>query len=183
MLMTEGRYAFVNDKSNLGPIYRIHRDRWVAKTGNLHSSISCTLTADGRFDDARFDQVALSCRRAGMPGVGPRSPRRSPTRTPEPIGALPQANRRAYHRRHEVTVSNPAKVLFPKPKYTKLDLVDYYLAWRRARCAVRAGGRICWCAFPMASARPRSIRSAPQSPRPPWIEVVTLRFPVGPYRR
>src|SRR5256885_12621388 len=32
MLMTEGRYAFVNDKSNLGPYIEIHRDRWVAKT-------------------------------------------------------------------------------------------------------------------------------------------------------
>ena len=26
----------------------------------------------------------------------------------------------------EIAVSNPAKVLFPKPKYTKLDLVRYY---------------------------------------------------------
>ena len=45
MLMGEGRYAFVNDKSNIGPYIEIHRDRWVAKTGNIHSSISCTLTA------------------------------------------------------------------------------------------------------------------------------------------
>src|SRR5439155_1203910 len=29
---------------------------------------------------------------------------------------------------HEVTISNPDKVLFPKPKYTKLDLANYYLA-------------------------------------------------------
>src|SRR5437667_316783 len=45
---------------------------------------------------------------------------------------------------HEIAVSNPTKVLFPKPKYTKLDLVRYYLAvaecalWRRwsePRCA------------------------------------------------
>jgi bifunctional non-homologous end joining protein LigD len=28
----------------------------------------------------------------------------------------------------EVSISNPQKVLFPKPKYTKLDLVRYYLA-------------------------------------------------------
>src|SRR6185437_7489178 len=45
MLMGEGRYAFVNDRSNIGPYIEIHRDRWVAKTGNIHSSISCTLTA------------------------------------------------------------------------------------------------------------------------------------------
>ena len=28
----------------------------------------------------------------------------------------------------EVTLSNPGKVLFPKPKHTKRDLVNYYLA-------------------------------------------------------
>src|SRR6267378_4781223 len=55
MLMTEGRYAFVNDKSNLGPYIEIHRDRWVAKTGNLHSSISCTLTA--MLDSTTLDSI------------------------------------------------------------------------------------------------------------------------------
>lgn len=40
-----GRYAFVNDKSNLGPSIEIMRDRWVAKTGNIHTDMSCTLTA------------------------------------------------------------------------------------------------------------------------------------------
>jgi hypothetical protein len=50
-----GRYAFVNDKSNFGPFVEIHRDRWVAKTGNIHSSISCTLTA--MVDPATFDSI------------------------------------------------------------------------------------------------------------------------------
>jgi len=40
-----GRYAFVNDKSNLGPSIEMMRDRWVAKTGNIHTDMSCTLTA------------------------------------------------------------------------------------------------------------------------------------------
>src|SRR5438270_14055796 len=40
----------------------------------------------------------------------------------------------------EIAVSTPAKVLFPKPKYTKLDLVHYYIAV--ADGALRgAGGR------------------------------------------
>src|SRR5688500_20203493 len=40
----------------------------------------------------------------------------------------------------EVTISNPQKVLFPGPKHTKLDLVQYYLAVSAAapRCV---GGR------------------------------------------
>src|SRR5881296_1424245 len=80
---------------------------------------------------------------------------------------------------HEIAVSNPTKVLFPKPKYAKLDLVRYYLAV--AGGALRgAGGR------PNVLVRyPNGIREeffyqkrAPES-RPPWIEVVTLRFPSG----
>ena len=79
----------------------------------------------------------------------------------------------------EIVVSNPAKVLFPKPKYTKLDLVRYYLAV--AEGALRgAGGR------PNVLVRyPNGItgeffhqKRAPES-RPPWIDVVTLSFPSG----
>src|SRR2546425_229718 len=52
-----------------------------------------------------------------MPGLR----RKVPTRTsvePEPIVVAG----------HEIAISNPTKVLFPKPEYTKLDLVRYYLA-------------------------------------------------------
>jgi DNA ligase D-like protein (predicted polymerase) len=79
----------------------------------------------------------------------------------------------------EVTVSNPAKILFPKPRHTKLDLVRYYLAV--ADGALRgAGGR------PNVLVRyPNGItgeffyqKRAPES-RPPWIEVVELTFPSG----
>src|SRR5881296_3772237 len=79
----------------------------------------------------------------------------------------------------EIAVSNPTKVLFPKPGYTKLDLVRYYLAV--AEGALRgAGGR------PNVLVRyPNGItgefffqKRAPES-RPPWIEVVTLSFPSG----
>src|SRR5213592_4065404 len=103
-----------------------------------------------------------------MPGLR----RKVPTHTsvePEPIVVAG----------HEIAVSNPNKVLFPKPKYTKLDLVRYYLAV--AEGALRgAGGR------PNVLVRyPNGItgeffyqKRAPES-RPPWIEVVTLRFPSG----
>src|SRR5437773_11249520 len=103
-----------------------------------------------------------------MPGLR----RKVPTRTsaePEPIVVAG----------HEIDVSNPSKVLFPKPKYTKLDLVRYYHAV--AEGALRgAGGR------PNVLVRyPNGISSeffyqkrAPES-RPPWIEVVALQFPSG----
>jgi bifunctional non-homologous end joining protein LigD len=79
----------------------------------------------------------------------------------------------------DVSVSNPAKVLFPKAGYTKLDLARYYLAV--AGGALRgAGGR------PNVLVRyPHGVggeffyqKRAPES-RPEWIEVVTLRFPSG----
>jgi DNA ligase D-like protein (predicted polymerase) len=79
----------------------------------------------------------------------------------------------------EVAISNPGKVLFPQPGYTKLDLARYYLAVSEG--ALRgAGGR------PNVLVRyPNGIdgeffyqKRAPQS-RPPWVEVVTLRFPSG----
>src|SRR5258705_5055461 len=40
-----GRYALANDKSNVGPSIEIQRDRWVAKTGNINTDMSCSLTA------------------------------------------------------------------------------------------------------------------------------------------
>jgi len=80
---------------------------------------------------------------------------------------------------HEVAISNPGKVLFPKPGHTKLDLVRYYLSVSDG--ALRgAGGR------PNVLVRyPNGIdgeffyqKRAPAS-RPAWIEVVALRFPSG----
>src|SRR3989442_493620 len=81
--------------------------------------------------------------------------------------------------RREIAVSNPTKVLFPKPKYTKGDVVRYYLAV--AEGALRGAGD-----RPNVLVRyPNGItgeffyqKRAPES-RPPWIEVVTLSFPSG----
>jgi bifunctional non-homologous end joining protein LigD len=79
----------------------------------------------------------------------------------------------------ELTISNPRKVLFPEAGYTKLDLVQYYLAVSQG--ALRAaGGR------PNVLVRyPNGIKGeffyqkrAPES-RPPWVEVVSLSFPSG----
>ena len=79
----------------------------------------------------------------------------------------------------EISISNPAKVLFPGPKHTKLDLARYYVAV--AEGALRgAGGR------PNMLVRyPDGIegeffyqKRAPKT-RPPWIEVVELSFPSG----
>jgi bifunctional non-homologous end joining protein LigD len=80
---------------------------------------------------------------------------------------------------HEVTISNPDKVLFPKAKYTKLDLANYYLAV--ADGALRgAGGRPNMLVrFPNGIAGESFYQKRAPESRPPWIEVVTLRFPSG----
>ena len=80
---------------------------------------------------------------------------------------------------HEVSISNPSKVYFPEAGITKLDVVRYYLAV--AEGALHgAGGR------PNVLVRYADgihgdffyQKRAPAS-RPPWIEVVALRFPSG----
>jgi DNA ligase D-like protein (predicted polymerase) len=79
----------------------------------------------------------------------------------------------------EVAISNPSKVYFPQAEITKLDVVRYYLAVTEG--ALRgAGGR------PNVLVRYANgidgdffyQKRAPTS-RPPWIEVVELRFPSG----
>jgi DNA ligase D-like protein (predicted polymerase) len=79
----------------------------------------------------------------------------------------------------EVAISNPGKVLFPEPGYTKLDVARYYIAVADGALAA-AGNR------PNVLVRyPNGIegeffyqKRAPES-RPPWVEVVALRFPSG----
>ncbi len=79
----------------------------------------------------------------------------------------------------DVAISNPSKVLFPDAGYTKLDLARYYMSV--AAGALRGAGE-----RPNVLVRyPNGItgeffyqKRAPQS-RPPWIDVVTLRFPSG----
>jgi bifunctional non-homologous end joining protein LigD len=79
----------------------------------------------------------------------------------------------------EIAISNPGKVLFPEPGYTKLDLVRYYLAV--ADGALRGAGN-----------RPNVLKRYPDgiegesfyqkrapTSRPPWVEVVSIHFPSG----
>jgi bifunctional non-homologous end joining protein LigD len=79
----------------------------------------------------------------------------------------------------DVTVTNPDKVLFPQAGHTKLDVVRYYLCV--AEGALRGSGD-----RPNILVRyPNGIdgefffqKRAPKE-HPPWIEVVTIRFPSG----
>ena len=78
-----------------------------------------------------------------------------------------------------MAISNPGKVLFPKPRHTKLDLARYYLAV--AEGALRgAGGRPNMLVrFPDGIDAEHFYQKRAPTNRPPWIEVVELRFPSG----
>jgi DNA ligase D-like protein (predicted polymerase) len=79
----------------------------------------------------------------------------------------------------DVPISNPDKLLFPKPKITKLVLARYYVAV--ADGALRgAGGRPNMLVrFPNGIDAEFFYQKRAPDPRPSWIEVVTLRFPSG----
>src|SRR5262245_59051771 len=79
----------------------------------------------------------------------------------------------------EVAISNPDKVLFPKPGHTKLDLARYYVSV--AGGALRgAGGRPNMLVrYPNGVEGDHFYQKRAPTSRPPWIEVVELRFPSG----
>jgi DNA ligase D-like protein (predicted polymerase) len=79
----------------------------------------------------------------------------------------------------EVAISNPGKVLFPKPRHTKLDLARYYVSI--ANGALRgAGGRPNMLVrYPDGIDAEHFYQKRAPGSRPPWIEVVELRFPSG----
>ncbi|MEO6952022.1 MAG: non-homologous end-joining DNA ligase [Polyangia bacterium] len=80
---------------------------------------------------------------------------------------------------HEVSISNPQKVLFPDAGHTKLDLVRYYLAV--AEGALRgAGGRPCVLVrYVNGIAGELFYQKRAPEHRPVWLEVATLSFPSG----
>jgi len=79
----------------------------------------------------------------------------------------------------EVSISNPAKVLFPQAGYTKLDLARYYLSV--AEGALRGSGNRpnVLVRYPNGIGEEFFYQKRAPSSRPPWVEVVSLKFPSG----
>ena len=79
------------------------------------------------------------------------------------------------------TSSSPtlAKVLFPQAGYTKLDVVSYYLAV--ADGALRGSGDRpnILVRYPNGIGEEFFFQKRAPKDRPPWVEVVTIRFPSG----
>jgi DNA ligase D-like protein (predicted polymerase) len=79
----------------------------------------------------------------------------------------------------DVTITNPAKVLFPDTGYTKLDVVKYYLAVADGALRAAGGRPNMLVRYPNGIAAPHFYQKRASSSRPDWIEVATLRFPSG----
>jgi bifunctional non-homologous end joining protein LigD len=79
----------------------------------------------------------------------------------------------------EVSISNPGKVLFPERGYTKLDLVRYYLAVAEGALRAAGGRPNMLVRYPNGIADEFFYQKRAPASRPPWIEVVSLRFPSG----
>ena len=76
----------------------------------------------------------------------------------------------------EVRITSPGKVLFGERGETKLDLVRYYAARRRAAaCARWAAGRCSCSASRRAPAARRSSRSACRDSAPEWLQTTTVQ--------
>jgi bifunctional non-homologous end joining protein LigD len=79
----------------------------------------------------------------------------------------------------EVIVTNPHKLLFPQVGHTKLDLVRYYLAVAEGALRGSGGRPNILVRFPDGVGSEFFFQKRAPKERPPWVEVVTIRFPSG----
>src|SRR6202140_4747001 len=79
----------------------------------------------------------------------------------------------------EVAISNPSKVLFPQPGYTKLDLARYYLAVSNGALQGAGGRPNVLVRYPDGIDGEFFFHKRASRSRPPWIDVAALRFPSG----
>jgi len=79
----------------------------------------------------------------------------------------------------EIAISNPRKVLFPQPGYTKLDLARYYLAVADGALRGAAGRPNVLVRYPDGIDGEFFYQKRAPRSRPSWVDVVALRFPSG----
>jgi bifunctional non-homologous end joining protein LigD len=79
----------------------------------------------------------------------------------------------------EVSISNPRKILFPKPGLTKLDLVQYFVSVADGALRAAGGRPNMLVRYPNGVGGKFFYQKRAPASRPGWIEVVSLRFPSG----
>jgi DNA ligase D len=80
---------------------------------------------------------------------------------------------------HEIALSNPDKLLFPKLGLTKRDLAHYYLAVSKGALRGAGGRPNMLVRYPDGIDGEHFYQKRAPAGRPAWIEVVQLRFPSG----
>ena len=79
----------------------------------------------------------------------------------------------------EVRVTNPDKVYWPEPGFTKMDLVRYYLAVADGALRGAAGRPMALKRFVDGAAGEFFFQKRAPDKRPAWIDTVSLSFPSG----
>ena len=80
---------------------------------------------------------------------------------------------------HEVTVTNPEKVLFPDVGLTKLDLVNYYLTVAEGALRGVGGRPMILKRFVKGIDEEAFFQKRAPANRPDWIDTVTLKYASG----
>ena len=78
-----------------------------------------------------------------------------------------------------VTISNPDKVFFDAPGFTKLDLVRYYLAVAEGALRGMAGRPMALKRYVNGAGGEFFFQKRAPQARPDWVETVELAFPSG----
>lgn len=79
----------------------------------------------------------------------------------------------------EVKVTNPDKIYFDGPRYTKLDLVRYYIAVSEGALRGAGGRPMALKRFVNGAAGDFFFQKRAPDKRPEWVETVELSFPSG----
>jgi DNA ligase D len=80
---------------------------------------------------------------------------------------------------HEVTITNPTKIFWPKLGLTKLDLVNYYVSVAEGAIRGVYGRPMLLKRFPNGVEQEAFFQKRAPVKRPDWIEVATFTFPSG----
>jgi len=79
----------------------------------------------------------------------------------------------------EVLIGNPHKVLFPQAGYTKLDVARYFVAVAPGALRGSGGRPNTLVRYPNGIDGEFFFQKRAPAKRPPWLDVVTIRFPSG----
>jgi bifunctional non-homologous end joining protein LigD len=80
---------------------------------------------------------------------------------------------------HEVAISNPGKVFFPRTGHTKLDLIRYYLAVAGGALGGVQDRPMALKRFVNGAESEAFFQKRAPEKRPDWVQTVELRFPSG----